>query len=179
MYPGQAEIHDYLKGCVERYVLAPYLQLNTRFQEAVWDEAEGVWNATVGDGMGIRARVLVSGMGAPHVPHYPELQGVDRFQGPAFHSSSWDHSVDLTGKNVAVAGTGASAIQFIPQIAPRVGKLHLFQRTPPWIVPRLAFAFSEKWRRRFRSVPITRWALRHFLFCRQEFRVFGLLGKTT
>jgi len=85
-------------------------------------------------------------------------------------------NVDLAGRNVAVVGTGASAIQFVPQIAPRVGKLHLFQRTPPWIVPRLDFAFSEKWKTRFRSIPITRWALRQFIFCRQEFRVLGFLG---
>ena len=179
MYPGQQEIHDYLKRCVQHYALAPYLRLNTRFREAVWDESEGVWNATVGDGTLIRARVLVSGMGALHVPHYPELQGLDCFQGPAFHSSAWEHSVDLAGKNVAVVGTGASAIQFVPQIAPRVGKLYLFQRTPPWIVPRLDFAFSENWRRRFRTIPTTRWALRQVLFWRQEFRVFSFLGNIT
>jgi len=75
-----------------------------------------------------------------------------------------------------VVGTGASAIQFVPQIAPRVGKLHLFQRTPPWIVPRLDFAFSEKWRRRFRNIPLTRWALRQYIFWRQEVRVLGFLG---
>ena len=179
MYPGQQEIHDYLKRCVERYGLAPYLRLNTRFQEAIWDESEGAWKVTAGDGMRIRARVLVSGMGALHVPHYPELPGLERFSGPAFHSSAWDYNVDLDGKNVAVVGTGASAIQFVPQIAPRVGQLHLFQRTPPWIVPRLDFAFSEKWRRRFRSIPITRWALRQYIFWRQEIRVLGFLGNET
>jgi cation diffusion facilitator CzcD-associated flavoprotein CzcO len=179
MYPGQQEIHDYLKRCVEHYGLASYLRLNTRFREAGWDESEGLWNATAGDGMRIRARVLVSGMGALHVPRYPELKGLERFQGPAFHSATWDHTVGLEGKNVAVVGTGASAIQFVPQIAPRVGKLYLFQRTPPWIVPRLDFAFSEKWKRRFRAIPLTRWALRQFIFWRQEFRVFGFLGNKT
>jgi cation diffusion facilitator CzcD-associated flavoprotein CzcO len=179
MYPGQQEIHDYLKRCVERYRLAPYLRLSARFREAIWDESEGVWNATAGDEMRIRARVLVSGMGALHVPRYPDLKGIDRFKGPAFHSATWDHTVDLDGKNVAVVGTGASAIQFVPQIAPRVSKLHLFQRTPPWIVPRLDFAFSEKWRRRFRSLPITRWALRQYIFWRQEVRVLGFLGNET
>jgi cation diffusion facilitator CzcD-associated flavoprotein CzcO len=176
MYPGQQEIHDYLKRCVKHYGLSPHLCLNTRFQEAVWDEREGVWHATAGDGMRIRARVLVSGMGALHVPHYPELPGLERFSGPAFHSSRWDYAVDLDGKNIAVIGTGASAIQFVPQIAPRVGKLCLFQRTPPWIVPRMDFAISEKWKRRFRRVPLTRWAFRQYIFWRQEFRVLGFLG---
>ncbi len=179
MYPGQREIHNYLKRCVERYGLAAHLRLNTRFQEAIWDDSEGVWNTTAGDGMRIRARVLVSGMGALHVPHYPELKGLDRFEGSRFHSAAWDHSADLDGKNVAVIGTGASAIQFVPQIAPHVGKLYLFQRTPPWIVPRLDFAFSEKWKDRFRSIPITRWALRQYIFWRQEIRVLAFLGNET
>ena len=130
MYPGQQEIHDYLKRCVERYEIASNIRLNTRFHEAIWDEAEAAWHVTA-EGMRIRARLIVSGIGGLHVPHYPELKGIGRFAGPAFHSSTWDHSVDLGGKNVAVIGTGASAIQFVPQIAPRVGKLYLFQRTPP------------------------------------------------
>src|SRR5260370_9792390 len=176
MYPGQQEIHDYLKRCVEHYGLAPYLRLNTRFREAIWDESEEVWNATTSDGMRIRARVLVSGMGALHVPRYPDIKGIDRFKGPAFHSATWDHSVDLGGRRIIKKKTGASAIQFVPQIAPRVGKLYLFQRTPAWIVPRLDFAFSEKWKRRFRSIPITRWALRQYIFWRQEFRIMGFLG---
>jgi cation diffusion facilitator CzcD-associated flavoprotein CzcO len=176
MYPGQQEIHAYLKRVVERHELAPNIRLNTRFCEAVWDETTVEWLATTQDGLRIRAHVLVSGMGALHVPRYPEIKGIERFKGPAFHSANWDHSVQLEGKNVAVVGTGASAIQFVPQIAPRVGKLHLFQRTPPWIVPRLDFAFSEKWKRRFRNIPLTRWALRQFIFWRQEFRVLGFLG---
>jgi len=118
-------------------------------------------------------------MGALNVPRYPELHGAERFSGPAFHSSTWDYSVDLDGKNVAVIGTGASAIQFVPQIAPRVGKLYLFQRTPPWIVPRLDFAITDKWKRRFRAIPLTRWAFRQYIFWRQEVRVLGFLGNQT
>ncbi len=176
MYPGQQEIHDYLKGCVARHGLAPHIRLNTRFQEAVWDEAAGVWRVTTQDGMRINARVLVSGMGALHVPRYPTLNGIERFSGPAFHSSAWDHRVDLEGKRVAIVGTGASSIQFVPQIAPRVGQLYLFQRTPPWIVPRLDFAIPEKWKRYFRRIPMLRWAFRQFIFWRQEIRVLGFLG---
>jgi len=176
MYPGQQEIHEYLKRCVDRYKLAPHIRLNTRFDEAAWDETAGVWRASAQDGTRIQARVLVSGMGALHVPRYPDLKGLDCFKGAAFHSAAWDPRVELQGKNVAVVGTGASAIQFVPQIAPRVGRLHLFQRTPPWIVPRLDFAFTENWKRRFRRIPLTRWALRQYIFWRQEFRVLGFLG---
>jgi cation diffusion facilitator CzcD-associated flavoprotein CzcO len=176
MYPGQQEIHDYLKRCVEKYGLTPHLRLNTRFHEAVWDEAEGVWHATAGDGMRIRARVLVSGIGGLHVPQYPKLKGMELFAGTAFHSSTWKHDVNLDGKNVAVIGTGASAIQIVPQIAPRAGKLYLFQRTPPWIVPRMDFAITDKWRRRFRRHPLVMRAFRQYIFWRQEFRVLGFLG---
>ena len=128
MYPGQREIHDYLKRCVERYELVRHIRLDTRFQEAIWNEAESVWHATAGEGMRIRAKVLISGIGGLHVPQYPKLTGMERFAGPKFHSSTWNHCVELSAKNVAVVGTGASAIQFVPQIAPRAGKLSLFQR---------------------------------------------------
>lgn len=176
MYPGQQEIHEYLKRCVERYGLAPNIRLNTRLREAVWNEKESVWDAVCGEGNRIRARVLVSGVGGLHIPSYPQIKGIEDFAGPKFHSSTWDHSVSLDGKNVAVIGTGASSIQFVPQIAPRAGKLSLFQRTPPWIVPRIDFAIPEKWKRRFRRLPITMWAFRQYIFWRQEFRVLGFLG---
>ena len=176
MYPGQQEIHNYLKRCVERYELTPHIRLSTRFHEATWDEAESVWHVTAGEGMRIRARVLVSGIGALHIPSFPNLKGIDSFAGPKFHSSNWDHNVDLAGKNVAVVGTGASAIQFVPQIVPRAGKLYLFQRTPPWIVPRMDFPIQEKWRRRFRRFPLIMCAFRQLIFWRQEFRVLGFLG---
>ena len=176
MYPGQQEIHDYLKRCVQRYELASHIRLHTRFQEATWNEAESVWQAITGEGMRIRARVLISGIGGLHVPQYPKLAGLERFAGPTFHSSTWNHSIDLNGKNVAVVGTGASAIQFVPQIAPRAGKLSLFQRTPPWIVPRLDFPIGDKWRQRFRRFPLIMRAFRQFIFWRQEFRVLGFLG---
>jgi cation diffusion facilitator CzcD-associated flavoprotein CzcO len=176
MYPGQPEIQEYLKHCIERRGLAPHIRLNTKFQEGVWDENSSHWRVMTHDGARIDARVLVSGMGALHVPHYPEIKGLERFQGPAFHSSTWNHDVDLTGKNVAVVGTGASAIQFVPRIAPRTGKLYLFQRTPAWIIPRPDFPINEKWRSRFRRIPGVMRAFRQFIFWRQELRVFGFLG---
>jgi cation diffusion facilitator CzcD-associated flavoprotein CzcO len=82
------------------------------------------------------AQFLIRGAGALHVPSVPEIDGMDEFEGPAFHSAQWDHSVDLTGKRVAVIGTGASAIQIVPEIVRSVGELQLYQRTPPWVIPR-------------------------------------------
>jgi len=180
MFASQQEIWQYLKSCVQRYGLSPYIRFNTRFQEGVWDEAEGHWRISAkdnsGNNLGIRARVLISGMGALHVPHYPEIPGVERFAGPSFHSSTWKPEVDLRGKSVAVVGTGASAIQFIPHIAPRTGKLYVFQRTAPWIVPRLDFGISDKWRKRFHHMPSLTWFVRKFLFFSLEWRVLSFLG---
>src|SRR5215467_2299618 len=180
MFASQQEIWQYLKSCVQRYGLSPYIRFNTRFQEGVWDEAAGHWRISAkdnsGNNLGICARVLVSGMGALHVPHYPEIPGIERFAGPAFHSATWQSDLDLTGKSVAVVGTGASAIQFIPQIAPRTAKLYVFQRTAPWIVPRLDFGISDKWRERFRRAPGLTWFARKFLFFSLEWRVLSFLG---
>jgi cation diffusion facilitator CzcD-associated flavoprotein CzcO len=176
MFASQPEIWQYLKSCVERYGLTPYIRFKIRFHEAAWNEAAGVWNITAGENLKIQARVLISGMGALHVPHYPEIPGIERFSGASFHSATWKPEVDLTGKAVAVVGTGASAIQFIPKIAPKTGRLYVFQRTPPWIVPRLDFGFSEKARERFRKMPGLAWAFRKFLFLSLEWRVLSFLG---
>jgi cation diffusion facilitator CzcD-associated flavoprotein CzcO len=186
MFAGQQEIWQYLKSCVERYGLGPYLRFKTHFCEAAWDEAAGHWriatshvsrdNGNFSKTVRIRARVLISGMGALHVPHYPEIPGIERFCGPSFHSAAWRSEVDLGAKTVAVIGSGASAIQFIPHIAPRAGKLYIFQRTPPWIVPRLDFGIPEKWRERFRRMPGLTWIIRKFLFLALEWRVLSFLG---
>jgi cation diffusion facilitator CzcD-associated flavoprotein CzcO len=176
MYAGQEEIWEYLKACAKRYGVLPHIRLKTRLREALWDEAQSLWHVVAGEGMRIDARVLVSGIGALHVPNYPDLPGIGRFAGTAFHSATWDASVQLEGKNVAVIGTGASAIQFVPQIAPLVGRLFLFQRTPAWIVPKPDFSISEKWKRRFRRIPGMMRAFRKYLFWQHEIRVLAFLG---
>ena len=89
MFASAPEIHEYLKSCVQCYGLAPYIRLKTRFQEAAWDEAESAWHVRVGENLRIRARVIVSGVGALHVPRYPEIPGLEQFGGPAFHSATW------------------------------------------------------------------------------------------
>ncbi|HEY1939395.1 MAG TPA: NAD(P)/FAD-dependent oxidoreductase [Candidatus Angelobacter sp.] len=177
MYSGRDEIQNYLKSCAQRFGLNPYIRVNTRMQEAVWDEATSLWRITTADGDLIRTRVLVSAVGALHVPKFPDIPGMEKFAGPAFHSTWWDHNVPLEGKRVAVIGTGASAIQFVPEIAPKVTKLSVFQRTPPWIVPKMDFAIAEHWRKRFRRIPALGWLFRTALFWLYEIRVWGFLGK--
>jgi cation diffusion facilitator CzcD-associated flavoprotein CzcO len=174
MYAEQPEILAYLKSCAKRHGIEGRVRLNTPLREAVWDPA-GVWHVTVGDGARIDARVLVSGMGALHVPRLPDLPGRERFEGPAFHSAEWDSSVDLEGRNIAMIGTGASGVQIVPRIAPQAGRLYVFQRTPAWILPRPDFPIAERWRRRFRKIPGATWVLRILLFWSQEMRVPGFL----
>ncbi len=176
MYSGRPEIQDYLKACAERHGITPYVRTNTRMQAAVWDEDAAHWRVTTGEGAQIRARVLISAVGALHVPKYPDIPGMEKFAGPAFHSTWWDATVPLAGKRIAVIGTGASAIQFVPEIAPTAGKLSIFQRTPPWILPKLDFAITERWRKRFRQFPFLTWLFRIALFWLYEMRVFGFLG---
>jgi cation diffusion facilitator CzcD-associated flavoprotein CzcO len=176
MYAEQPEILAYLRSCAKRHGVESRVRLNTPLHEAVWDDAAGLWHCTVGDGTRIDARVLVSGMGALHVPKLPDLEGRERFQGPAFHTAQWDASVPLEGRNVAMIGTGASGVQIVPRIAPAAERLYVFQRTPAWILPRPDFPLPERWRRLFRNIPGATWTFRMLLFWLQEMRVSGFIG---
>src|SRR6185369_8138651 len=114
-----------------------------------------------------------AGTGALHIPNVPDLPGLDTFAGRVFHSAQWDHDYDPTGKRVAVIGTGASAIQFVPRIAPEVAELHLFQRTPPWIMPKPDHAIPDWARQLFRYVPGTQRLYRNALYWLLEARAIG------
>jgi cation diffusion facilitator CzcD-associated flavoprotein CzcO len=177
MFAGYKEIQQYLDQSAVRHGIREKIRFKTELHEATWDEAAGFWHAVFTDGTGIDARVLVSGMGALHVPRYPDIEGLERFQGPKFHSAKWDGSVDLAGKKVAVIGTGASAIQFVPEIAPAVGKLTVFQRTAPWILPKMDHPIADRWHSRFQGIPGLMRAYRTFLFLLLEIRVLGFLKK--
>lgn len=130
---------DYFKGVADRHGLRPHIRFGTEVKEARWDEGASSWRvsvrATDGREETLVADAVVSAVGQLNQPKYPDIPGVGAFQGPAFHSARWDHSVELTGKRVAVIGTGASAFQFVPEIAPKVAELEVFQRTPPWLGP--------------------------------------------
>jgi cation diffusion facilitator CzcD-associated flavoprotein CzcO len=172
-YGGQAEILEYLEHCADKYGLRPHIRFGQCVEQARFDEAAGVWHVTTGAGDHLTARSLVLGNGALHLPQLPNISGLDTFTGTQFHSARWDHRFDLRGKRVAVIGTGASAIQFVPQIAPQVDRLDLYQRTPPWIVPKIDRAMSavEQWL--FDRIPATHWLRRTGIYWRMESRVVG------
>eukprot|EP00775_Hariotina_reticulata_P003502 gene3502-3771_t len=134
-YSGQKEINQYLHLCADKHNLQPHLQLSTRVTGATLDEASGTWTLTTSSGRQHTVRVLVLAVGGLIIPSLPAIPGLDSFPGAVFHTARWDHSVELQGKRVAVVGTGASAIQVIPNIQPTAGKLAVFQRTPAWVLP--------------------------------------------
>jgi len=134
-YSAQPEIWEYMRTVAQRHDLYSLIHFGTEVTGATWDDTSLRWTVTTTKET-YEARVVISGIGGLHIPNVPDLPGADTFAGPRFHSARWDHDVDLTGKKVAVIGTGASAIQFIPQIAPIVGQLDVYQRTAPWVVPK-------------------------------------------
>ncbi|HEX4871183.1 MAG TPA: NAD(P)/FAD-dependent oxidoreductase [Nevskiaceae bacterium] len=173
MFARQPEIRAYLEKCVDKYGLAPHIQLGREVVSARFDEASGRWQVRTRDGSRYSARVLVSGMGGLSNPAFPSIPGLERFAGRAFHSAQWDHGYDLRGKRVAVIGTGASAIQFVPQIQKQVAQLDLYQRTPPWILPKPDRLIGEGEQNLFRNLPLVQQALRTAIYWMLETRVLG------
>jgi 4-hydroxyacetophenone monooxygenase len=138
-YSTQDVLLDYFTTCLDRFDLRRHVHFGTEVAGATWDEDVQAWTLHVADGSGPRDEpgfhVLVSAVGQLNRPHWPEIEGRDRFAGPSFHSAEWDDGVELSGKRVAVIGTGASAAQFIPAVAERAAELTVFQRTAPWLIP--------------------------------------------
>ncbi|NUP68952.1 MAG: NAD(P)/FAD-dependent oxidoreductase [Nonomuraea sp.] len=172
MFAPQAEIWDYLRRCADKYSITPHIRYNRHVVSLEYDDARRDWEVTTDDGASMRTNAVVSGIGALHIPKFPEISGRESFAGPAFHSAEWDHSIDLTGKRVAVIGTGASAVQFVPEIAPAARELTVFQRTPPWIHPKPDFAFSPAARRVLRLPGAAR-TLRGGIYWGLESRALG------
>lgn len=157
----QAEILEYMEHCAEKYGLGPHLRFDTEIASAHFDEAAAVWRLRTTAGESIEAEVLVAGVGQLNRPALPRIPGLERFRGAQFHSARWRHDVPLEGRRIGVIGNAASAIQFIPQIAPRAERLFIFQRSANWMMPRFDRAYSEKEKRRFARHPwlarLARW----------------------
>jgi cation diffusion facilitator CzcD-associated flavoprotein CzcO len=151
-YAPQTEILDYLEECVDEFGLRPHLRLGTEAEAASFDEATGRWTLSAG-GEEHSFDVLVTACGQLTNPAIPAIPGGEQFGGHAFHSAEWDHGHDLRGRRVAVIGTGASAIQFVPEIAPWVESLTIYQRSAPWILPKADREYPEWERALFRRLP--------------------------
>ncbi len=163
-YPEQPEILAYQQDCARRYGLYPHIRFNTEIESARFDDEARVWHLRTSQGETHEFDALITGVGQLSRPGWPNIPGRDDFAGHSFHSAEWDHDYDLRDKRVAVIGTGASAIQFVPRIAAEVSRLVLFQRSAPYLLPRFQRTYGRINRWLFRHVPryrdIFRWALR-------------------
>jgi cation diffusion facilitator CzcD-associated flavoprotein CzcO len=166
-FSPQAEILDYLKDCAERYGVLRHIRFETELESASWDEDEQVWSIETSSGP-LTADFLVAAQGPLSEPSLPEVPGIDSFEGKAFHSAEWDHEHDLTGERVAVVGTGASAIQFVPEIQPQVAKLHVLQRTAPWVIPHRNRPLRSWERVLYRLFPPAQLAMRAGIYWARE-----------
>jgi cation diffusion facilitator CzcD-associated flavoprotein CzcO len=166
-YSPQPEIRDYIRRVAEREGLLPHVRFGWEVAEASWDGGLQRWRLDTSQGT-MTARILVAAPGPLSEPSIPQLPGLGRFAGRVFHSARWDHDYDLAGKRVAVVGTGASAIQFVPEIQPKVAQLHLYQRTAPWVLPRTERKLTGAERAIFRSFPAVQRAMRTLVYWARE-----------
>ena len=176
-YAPQPEIRRYLEDCARDFGLEPHLRLNTEVMSAVFDPEAGRWTVATEAGDTHDFDILVTACGQSTRPEIPNVPGIESFEGATFHSAEWDHDLDLSGRDVAVIGTGASAIQFVPEIAPVVGHLDIYQRSAPWILPKSDREYPEWERRMFERFPARVKAARLALFTFFELGTYGFTGQ--
>ncbi|TCN44480.1 cation diffusion facilitator CzcD-associated flavoprotein CzcO [Kribbella orskensis] len=169
-FSPQPEIEAYLRKVTDRFRVRPHIRFGHAVESAHWQGDHWLIHTNQGD---FTADLLLSGMGPLAEPSYPKLAGIESFEGEIFHSAQWNHDLDLSGRKVAVIGTGASAIQFVPAIQPDVEELHLFQRTPPWVMPRPDRRISGVEKAIYRRFPLVQKAVRAGIYWGRESLVLG------
>lgn len=175
-YAPQAEIHGYMLHCVAKYQLRSRIRCNAEVASAAFDAAAALWRVTLSTGEELCAEVLISACGQLNQPAYPALPGIEQFAGEAFHSARWRHDLNLSGKRVAVIGTGASAIQFVPQIQPQVGELKLFQRSAAYVLPKPDRAYRPWELALMRRLPWLQRLDRGFKYVQHEVRGLAFIS---
>lgn len=168
VFPSQAEIFSYLQHCAEKYQLTSHLQFGAEVKQAQYNELDSSWQVTLRDGSVLHSFLLISATGQLSQPALPHLEGIETFQGHSFHSAHWDHSYPLAGKRVAVIGTGASAIQFVPAIANEVKQLKLFQRSAAYLKQRPNRTYSKWQKTLFKKFPGLMKLHRGWIYLRYE-----------
>jgi cation diffusion facilitator CzcD-associated flavoprotein CzcO len=174
-YAKQAEILSYLRHCADKYAIRPHIRFGARVVRARWDERAGQWEVETSDGRTLRARALVAGCGPLSRPQLPDIPGLASFEGKTFHSARWDHSFPIEGKTLAVVGTGASAVQIVPSIAAKVGRLFVYQRTAPWIMPKPDEPIPAWKRALYERLPIAQKLARTRLYWTRELFALGFV----
>ena len=177
-YASQSEILEYFRNCAERFGIMPHTRFGVSVTACEFDEESSTWRIHTVDGRSRIANILVSAVGQLSQPRLPRFEGLDAFSGAAFHSARWDHDFTIDGRDFAVIGNAASAVQFLPHLAERAHRVFVFQRSPNWIsrLPDRPYPPSTRWT--FRKCPGAARLHRWSLFCRYESRIL-LNGKST
>jgi cation diffusion facilitator CzcD-associated flavoprotein CzcO len=173
-YSPQPEIRDYLRRSAEQRGVRPHIRTGVAVQSAVWREDDRHWTIQTNAGE-FTASVFISAVGPLTEPNLPDVPGLAEFEGKLMHSSRWDHGYDMVGKRVASIGTGASAIQYVPEIADQIKRLHVFQRTPPWVMPHGNRAITQLERALYRRLPVTQRLVRAGVYASRELVAFALV----
>ncbi|WP_353612205.1 NAD(P)/FAD-dependent oxidoreductase [Mycobacterium sp. IS-1556] len=143
MFAPGAEVQQYAEQVVDSFGLRSRIRLSTAVVAADWDEEQHVWRIQLQSGETLVARFVIGAVGGLEVPNLPDIAGIDQFSGKVVHTANWDHDFDYAGKRIAVIGTGATALQLIPELADVAGHLSVFQRTPNWVAPKPDFRFRR------------------------------------
>lgn len=178
LFPRQEEILDYVRRTADGYGVTPHIRFATEMAHSEWDEDAVLWRVRTADGEELTADLLISAIGATAEPEEPSIPGLTRFRGHRFHSARWDHDHDLRGERVAVIGTGPAAAQFVPRIQPDVAELHVYQRTPPWVMPHVDRPVPWAERQLYKLLPPVQDAQRNLLFGVYESLGVGFRGRT-
>jgi cation diffusion facilitator CzcD-associated flavoprotein CzcO len=175
-YAQGPEIKAYLEDVARRHGVLDRIRTNTEVTQARWDAARGTWLLDTSAGPH-EADVLLTACGQLSIPSVPPIPGLDAFQGPAFHTARWDHDVDLTGKRVAIVGTGCSAVQVAPAIQPLVAHLDIYQRSPGWTLPKMDFVYKERTKKLFERFPALQKLDRKAVFAFMELGAVAMTRK--
>lgn len=154
------EIKQYADDVADKYDVRRHIRFGVTVEGARWDEDAALWRVNLADGSTLAARYLLTATGFLSQPHMPDIPGITEFDGRIIHTTAWDDSYDPTGEKIAIIGTGATAVQLIPELAKKAADLTVYQRTPIWVVPKIDFRFSERVKRLFARVPLTQRVLR-------------------
>lgn len=177
-YSGSGEILGYIRHLVEHYDLRRLIRFGHTVTGLAFDAEQGMWNASIAGGKTVSARAAVMAQGPLSNASFPDIAGIERFKGHKIHSARWDHGYDFSGKRVAVVGTGASAVQIIPELVGKVARLKVFQRTPAWVLPRLDYTAPDWSKAVFRRVPATQSLVRGAMYWAHESMAFGMIWNT-
>ncbi|MGW4480976.1 flavin-containing monooxygenase [Rhodococcus triatomae] len=166
-FAEQPELFDYLKGVATRSGIRARTLFGCELLGAEWDARSACWRVSTSRGE-ITAQVLVAASGALSTPNLPDIDGLDSFEGTVFHSAAWNHDHDLTGERIAVVGSGASAVQFVPQIVDRAQRVTVFQRTASWVIPRRNRTLGAVEKALYRRIPVTQKVVRGLVYGMRE-----------